>query len=394
MPQADITFLCHHYEADQEAFSKIAKSGLKFHVEKHQWYREFSSKPLTAAYSGILCLFSLLYCALCRVVSKFGLVPKNVFHECDVVVDLNVDALNEYYLGIFAPIFVLSNILHGIVSGKPVVVCAASIVPFKSRSLRFLVRAVLNRTKLITVREEFSQKHLQDLGVTKPAIHLTADLAFLLEPCPAERIDEIMKSEGIFKPDAPLVGIIALRRSAFANPADYICLMAELSDALVRRLNATLLYIPYGPKPYDAKPTIQEIYQRIKTKHKVKLIRDDYPADELKGIISKCDIFISATFHPLVMSTSLAIPSVGLVAYHPYKFQGVIGKMMGQEQQLIRWDEFNDYHSMRSLVESKIRYVWENRDSIRETLANKAKQARQMALLNGVLIDNLIKGAR
>lgn len=396
IPQAEVTFLCHHYQADKEAFSKIVKGSLKFRVKKHPWYREFSSIPLTAVYSGIRCSLSLLYCALCRLTGKFGLAPKNVFHDCDVIIDLNVDGLNEYYRGAFTPIFVLFNILHGIVAGKRVIVCAASIAPFQRRSLRFLMRAVLNRTRLITVREEFSQEHLQALGVVKPKIHLTADLAFLLEPCSTKRINEIMKSEDIIASESPLIGVAVAHRSLFAKPEDYIRLMAESSDALIRQLKATLVYIPssFQAGPVDDNQTIQEIYQRVGAKHKLRLIRGEYTAEELKGIISRCDLFVSTKFHPLVASTSVGVPSVGLVGYHRYKFYGVIGKMMEQEEYLINMDKFDDYHTIQTLLESKVRHAWENRDSVLEKLTEKAGLAKELALLNGGFIKHLTEAPR
>ena len=261
MPQAEVTFLCHHYQTDKEAFLKTVKGSLKFRVKKHPWYREFGSTPLTAVYSGIRYALYLLYCGLCRLVTIFGLSPKNVFNDCDLIIDLNTDALNEYYQGVFAPNFVLSNILNGIVAGKPVMVCAASIAPFQTRSLRFLVRTILNMTKLVTVRDEFSQKHLQAMGVIKPKIHLTADLAFLLEPCPTKRIDEIMKSENIISSEKPLIGVAVAHKSLFVNQEDYIRLMAESSDALIRQLNATLVFIPNSFKagPVDDSQTIHQI---------------------------------------------------------------------------------------------------------------------------------------
>ena len=129
-------------------------------------------------------------------------------------------------------------------------------------------------------------------------------------------------------------------------------------------------------------------------KYRVRLIRGEYTADELKGIISRCDLFISAKFHPLVASTSVGVPSVGLVGYHKYKFHGVIGKMMGQEEYLINMDEFDDYDTIQTLLESKVCHAWKNRDSVREKLTEKAGLAKELALLNGVFIKHLTEAPR
>lgn len=395
MPQDDITFLCQHYESDMVRLSKISKGAPKIQVKRHPWYREVNVNrvnPLVAIYLGIQCLLSLFYCALCRLACECGLSPKNVFNECDLILDLNIDLLNDFYKGIFPPVFVLSNILHGIVAGKPVVVCAASIASFRTRSLRFLARTVLNKTKMIMIRDEFSREHLRNLGVDKPKVVLTADLAFLLEPCSTERLEEIWEQQNISGCKRPLIGVAVAHKSLFAKPEWYIQLIAELSDRLIQELDATLIYIPYsfqaGPRD-DDDSTIQEIYQRIGAKHKVRLIQEDYTADELKGITGRCDFFVSAKFHPLLASISMAIPSIGIVGYNQYKFYGVIGKMMGQEEYLINIEDFNDYEALRGVLETKVRHAWENQDSIRKRLTEKGRVAKEQALLNGTLIQDL-----
>lgn len=394
IPAANITFLCHRYNADKEEFLRIDKGSLEIQVKEHPWFKETSSGLLTAAYSGIRCLFSLSYCILCRIAYKCGLAPKNVFHDCDIIVDLNIDCLNEFYKGVFPTIFVLLNILHGIVVGKPVMVCAASVAPFKRRSLRFLVKAVLNQTKLITVRDELSREHIHDLGVDKPQVSLTADLAFLMEPAQADRVDEILAFESITVGERPLVGIAVAHKSLFAKPEDYVRLMAEFSDALILELNATLIYVSHssfqtGPSD-DDNATIQEIHQKIRAKHEVRLIQGDYMADELKGIIGRCDLFVSAKFHPLIASASMAIPSIGIVGYNQYKFHGVIGKMMGMEEYLINIDEFDNYDAIQVILTEKVRYSWENRNLISQKLAAKARTAKEQAFLNGSLIRDLV----
>lgn len=80
---------------------------------------------------------------------------------------------------------------------KPVMVCSATIGPYQGRFLRRLASYVLNKTDIITLREEYSQNYLSTLGVTKPRIYLSADLAFLLEPADSGRILTILESENI-----------------------------------------------------------------------------------------------------------------------------------------------------------------------------------------------------
>ena len=201
-----------------------------------------------------------------------------------------------------------------------------------------------------------------------------------------------MKSENIIGSDRLLVGVAVAHKSLFVNQEDYIRLMAESSDALIRQLNATLVYIPNSFKagPVDDSQTIHEIYQKISAKHRVRLIRGEYTAGEVKGVISRCDLFVSSKFHPLVASTSMAVPSVGLVGYHKYKFNGVIGGTMGQAEYLVNIDELDDYNSIRTLLELKVSCAWENRDSLRNKLSERANIARELALSNGCLAKKAV----
>ena len=104
-----------------------------------------------------------------------------------------------------------------------------------------------------------------------------------------------------------------------------------------------------------------------------------------------CDIYISFAFHGLVFSTSLAVPSIAVVTYGDYKFYGIIGKMMGLEEYIIDLDiDSSDYKSFRTSLLAKVNQAWTNKDLISLRLTEKAKAAKESALLNGALIQNLI----
>jgi polysaccharide pyruvyl transferase WcaK-like protein len=394
MPDSEITFFCHHFDTDKDTLARMASEDARIRMMKHPWYRESNSRAVTAVDSGLRFLFSLATCTLLRVATRMGLKSRNPYYNCDLVLDLNTDALNEYYQGIVAPVFVLANIALGIVAGKPVAVCAASIAPFeKRRSLKILLKPILNRTKLITVREEFSLEHLKAMGITKPQVNLTADLSFLLESCSEERTDEIEGLEKLNSYKRPLIGVAVAHESLFAHPERYLRLMAEASDALVREMDASLIFIPnsFSAGLRDESTTLQEIYQRTTGKERIGLLKGEYSAAEMKGIVSRCDLLVSAKFHPLLFAASVGVPSVGLVGYHRYKFHGVMGRMLGQEDLLLDIDDYVDNESLLAALLSKVRLAWQNREAIRRDLADKVEMARNLAYLNGELIKELLQ---
>lgn len=397
MPDAHVTALCHHCKEDWDALQEIC-GNQRVEVRKHPWFKEHDSRPLALLYSGLPALRTLLQCILGRAAGKLRLQPMGVFQRSDIILDLNIDALNDHY-NIFFPSWALSNILLGIIAGKPVAVWAASIGSFDKRLTRFLARFILNRVDMIIAREAVTKEYLETLGISKPRIYVTADHAFLMEPASQERINEILAKEGISKSGNPVIGISAsqmIHRYAFPNMERqeekyqrYVEVMTRMADYLVDRLNAKVILIPHSIVHFEDDRIIsRKIHEQVKRKGKVKLITGEYMADELKGIIGGCDMFIGCRMHSTIASTSMGVPTIALVYGH--KSHGVIGDMMGQGKYVI---EIEKYDPDELLLELKTRIdsVWANRDSISNELKERTETAKELALLNGSLIKSLVE---
>lgn len=390
MPQIPVTVLHRYYKQDKDTFVKqLIEEHPTLEVKEHPWFRETSSNLLTAGESFARFWFSVSWHTLRNMLRKLGLTLGDDHQQYDVIIDPNLIEPDE---GIYSSMtvgnfFALLNTWYATMTGKSVMVCSATIGPYKSRFLTRLASYVLNKVDMITLREEYSQNYLQVLGINKPRVYLSADLAFLLEPANSERISTILESSNLTPDDKPLVGIAptAMMYPSLKQP-QYIQLMAELTDFLIGDLNATVVYITHT---YQDKPITENIYQRINNKHKVRVIAD-FSDTELKGIISMCDIFIASRFHALVASTSLTIPSIGIVAYSRGKFHGIIGKMMGQESYLLDVDDAFEYGIFLAELKSKTKDLWMNRNFIIENLKERAIIAKEQAVLNGRLIKELL----
>jgi polysaccharide pyruvyl transferase WcaK-like protein len=279
---------------------------------------------------------------------------------------------------------------------KPVVIYAASIEPFKNKLWEILGGYIINKVDLITLREDGSYKYLQKIGITKHPMHVTADLAFLLPSASPERVKEIMSIEGINKNDEPLIGMtVSQHASYWAYPeltnskerySKYIDTMAKVVDYLEDNLSATIVFIPHWIVPYsddrDDRDVGMDVYKKVKNKHKVKVITNDYTSAEIKGIISQCDLVIGARAHSVIIATSMCIPSIHISGsiHRP----GIISKMLGQEEWV--YSETLDFNTLTS----KINKLWSNRDEIREELKPKVENVEEHALSNGKLIKELM----
>lgn len=392
IPQIQITLLHRFYKRDKNTFLKQLNDNTpNLEAREHPWFRESNSKLLTAICSLARFCFSMLR----HILRKLGLPLKDGIQQYDIIIDLNIIEPDRFpnssilvsTLGVF---FVLLNTWYSTMTGKPVIVCSATIGPYQSKIIRYLASYVLNKVNVITLREEYSQNYLQLLGVNKPHIYLSADLAFLLEASNNERVSAILENENVLITDKPLIGIApTAMMHSFLKRRQYVQLMAELSDYLIEYLNATIIYITHT---YQDKPITESIYQQLKNKYKTRII-PGLPSPEIKGLIGMCDIFICSRFHALVASTSLAIPSLGIVSYSQQKFHGVIGKMMGQKNYLINADENFNYNIFFNELKSRINDLLINRDLIAENLRKRTKMAKKQALLNGKLIEEAIRSS-
>ncbi|MCK4824863.1 polysaccharide pyruvyl transferase family protein, partial [bacterium] len=114
----------------------------------------------------------------------------------------------------------------------------------------------------------------------------------------------------------------------------------------------------------------------------------EYMADELKGIIGLCDMFIGCRMHSTIASTSMSVSTIAVVYGH--KSHGVIGNMMGQGKYFIEIEKYTP-NELLSELKAKIDHAWANRDSISNELKELAEAAKERALLNGSLIKGLLE---
>ena len=387
IPHVQITILHRYYKKDKDRLGKqLLDEHPNLKLKEHPWFRETSSNMLTAVTSLVRFCVSATWRNISR---KLGMPLKDELQQCDAIVDLNLIEPNEgIYVGMtVGNFFALFDTWYATMTGKPVMVCSATIGPYQGRFLRRLASYVLNRADIITLREEYSQNYLSTLGVTKPRIYLSADLAFLLKPADTKSISAILESMNINTDDKLVVGIAptAMMHPLFKQQ-QYVQLMAELSDYLIEDLNATIIYIAHT---YQDNLITESIYQKVKNKHKGGIL-PVLSASEIKGVIGMCDIFICSRFHALVASTSLAVPSIGIVAYSRGKFHGIIGEMMGQENYLIDVGNEFEYHAFSTELKSKVSDLLINRNLIAENLKDRTEIAKEHALLNGELIKELV----
>ncbi|PVX23414.1 MAG: hypothetical protein CW691_10650, partial [Candidatus Bathyarchaeum sp.] len=255
----------------------------------------------------------------------------------DVVIDLSGFGFSDKIKNTGILLRALTILLCKI-SRKPIILYSQSLGPFNRRFARIACEICLQRAKFICVRGEISKKYLNNLGI-KNNIRIYADSAFLLEPAPQKRLDEILHLEKIPKTQRKRIGVAVNARIYERTPGvgtdnQYVKLIAKLSDFLIEHMNVEIVFIPYEitTKGYDDRSIAKMIHKKIKAKTRVHLITNEYNPHELKALAQTLDLFIGSRFHSIIASTSMAVPTIA-IGWGPKYFE--IMQTLGQEEYVV-----------------------------------------------------------
>jgi len=215
-------------------------------------------------------------------------------------------------------------------------------------------------------------------------IRLVPDMGFVLEPALDHRILEILSNENV-EIKHPLVGI-ALRDNLYKH----LDVISEVIDYLTLKMNASIVFIPHISSSdafyfYDPRFIAGKILKKIKVKRQISLIEGEYTAEELRGLIGKCDLFIGAYMHANISALSMYIPTIAISYSH--KTDGIMN-VAGLGEFVLH---INDLDAMRLI--KKIEKAYRSLDRNREVLEQKVPILQKAAMRAGEFVKNATKSA-
>lgn len=306
----------------------------------------------------------------------------------DLVVDLSGDMMTEDY----GPHVAYSHYLPVLLASaleRPYVLCAQSIGPFKHTLP--LAHRVLHGAEWITVRDELSLDYLHKLRARQSRIEFTADLAFLLEPVPAERALELMRDEGLPLTGKPLLGVSVsqlvgghyARRNPNAESLAFVPLVARALDELAAELECRVLFVSHVTGPSRVKDD-RVISRAVRGQMRAPshVLEKDYGPRELKGIIGQCRAFVGARMHANIAALSSEVPVVALAYSH--KTPGLM-RLFNQQDVLLSIDELTEHNFVE-----KVRLVWHQRDERAGTVRDRLPELRARSRRNIDLIGETL----
>jgi len=303
----------------------------------------------------------------------------NAVKSSDIVVTTGGDVLSEDY-GLFSFLIHFFALFLSILLKKPFIVFAESVGPFKSSITASIAKFILSKAALITVRDEISLNHIDKLGVKGP-VYLTADSAFLLDKKDVRNplMDDFMENDN-------LIGFSisnAIAEWGGGSYDEYIELITEVIDTIIENYEANVILIAHVTIDglNDDRLINQRVFDGLRNKKRVFNLNEDYSSEELKGTISKCDLFVGARMHANIAALSTCVPVVAIS--YSIKTPGLM-KLCGLEDYYI---EFKDLTEDQLI--SKISEAWENRDDIKKHLEKVIPGIKRKALRNGELVREL-----
>ncbi len=204
-----------------------------------------------------------------------------------------------YYISIVA----LAKVLN-----KRVIFYAQGIGPINRKFSRLLMHAIANKVDFITLRDEDSMVLLEQLGVNRPPIKVTADPVFALEPSSLdfEQAETLLQEHGIKKDK--MVGVsVRYWKALEGHQGD----LARVLDFLAEK-NYQIVFIPMD-YPHD----LAESQRVADLMEKDCLIIDkSLSSMEYIALISNFDLLIGMRLHSLIFAANRGIPFAG-ISYDP-----------------------------------------------------------------------------
>lgn len=263
-------------------------------------------------------------------------------------------------------IYYLSVIILAKILRKDVYVYANGIGPIDKKINRILTKWVLNKVSYITLRDELSYKFVRDLGVANKNILVTADPVFTLKAAEDERVEEILRDEGIAITNKTLGFCIRdykndeFIKEKFAKTIDYLI-----------ESGYDILLVPFH-NPRDNVYS-REVAEKCKHREKVMLIEKSYSAGELMGIFKKLKLLLAMRLHSLVYAASVNLPMVGII-YDP-KVEAMVKELGISEA--VNVEDFTP----EELFE-KVKMALLNLDERREVLSKNTEKMRNESKRN------------
>lgn len=275
----------------------------------------------------------------------------------------------------FSIIYYLSLLFLARLFGIPSVLYAQGIGPIKKLINKKIVRWIVSRIHFISVRDEHSKRLLQDLGLKRKMIHVSADPSFLLKR--KEISQEVKMKYQIFghhhkkKKKINIALVIRVCKEIERDITSTIKQFARIADNLIEKYQANLVFLPFQMQ--SDLPFMKEILKKMEYSSAI-CMEENLRPDEMLSFISHFSLIIGMRFHSILFATMSNKPFIA-ISYDP-KVRHYVDSL-GIPELIINLDQLTVKN-----VDNKLKYIEANKKMIQSRLDMKKVQFEKEALSN------------
>jgi len=269
-----------------------------------------------------------------------------------------------YYLGII-------SLAKGM--GLKTMLYANGMGPIKDKNVK-KVHKVLEKTDLITLRENVSLEEIDRCKITTPRVMVTADPAFNLVASSEERAQEILEEFSVM-PGRKIVAVSV--RESKNSPESFEKDFAKALDEIAQKG-----YLPVFI-PMQRKADL-DISLRVASKmtEDSRVIDCDLSVCDMLSIIGMCSAACGMRLHMLIFASVMNVPMAG-IAYDP-KIKGFMEYM--HQKNYIELEKF-EFEKFKSVIEK----ILDNSVNLRAQLSEELIPLREKAKENAYLAMELLE---
>lgn len=295
---------------------------------------------------------------------------------------------------LFNPMFNFLSSLYALLPladrrGIPIIGYNVGVGPVHTKAGRHMLKAVAERMRFITVRDQDSLDLLKDVGVTNPHVRLTADAALNAPSWSPDEVQPVFASVGIDR-DEPKLGIninryldtwasanrVSMGREAFLD------VFREALNAVAAELKVPLVFVT--TQHHDVEIT-QALMQRLDSSVRSALIDNrQYNHAAIKGVLRHVSLLCGMRLHSLIMASAEHTPVVG-ITYQPkvaYYF-----RELEWPERTLSFDDFTVPALTRHILEG-----WAQQHTMKLALADRIPVLQARAGWSAPLVAAFDKG--
>ncbi|HSI65816.1 MAG TPA: polysaccharide pyruvyl transferase CsaB [Planococcus sp. (in: firmicutes)] len=247
---------------------------------------------------------------------------------------------------------------------KPVFIYAQGMGPVKSRINRKIMKHVLQRSEMITVRDKQSKSFLESIGVTKP---------IQLVPDPVMAIDASDFISGMNKPADSDKRVISVSVRKWTEDQSYLNKVASALDGLVANGHEILMVPMHGKHDHE---TSQNVVGMMK--HGAEIFPYDSSIEEKMAAVKESDVLLGMRLHALIFASVGNTPFVAL-SYDPKidSFAEIVGQKVVGHVSADDWSSEDIVSSIEEILADypgKIKQLSKQVVPLQKKANNTAKQ--------------------